>query len=100
MDGSRARHTSHAHPPPRGPGEGLAVVVALGQEVSRPLGLVLLAEAEGHVGQVEEGLRLLAEAYRQQGALLLRQAVPDVPQAEACFQQALAIAHCQEVSRK
>jgi predicted ATPase len=30
-----------------------------------------------------------------QGALLLRQATPDVAQAEACFQQALAIARRQ-----
>jgi DNA-binding winged helix-turn-helix (wHTH) protein len=34
----------------------------------------------------------LAEAYRLQGEFLLRQARPDVAQAEACFQQALAIA--------
>jgi predicted ATPase len=74
--------------------------------------LVLLAEAAGHAGQVNEGLRLLAEAltgfeesrrgdmlseaYRLQGELLLRQAVPDAVQAEAAFQQALAIAHRQQ----
>ena len=34
----------------------------MGHELSRPRCLVLLAEAAGHVGQVEEGLRLLAEA--------------------------------------
>jgi predicted ATPase len=28
--------------------------------------------------------------------LLLQQTVPDAPQAEACFCQALAIAHCQQ----
>jgi predicted ATPase len=39
---------------------------------------------------------LLAEAYRLQGALLLRQTVPDANQAEACFQQALAIARRQQ----
>ncbi len=39
---------------------------------------------------------MLAEAYRLQGTLLLRQAVPDVAQAEACFQQALAIARRQQ----
>ena len=92
--------------------QGLAAVVATGQELSRPLCLVLLAEAAGHVGQVEEGLRLLAEAltvleangqgdllaeaYRLQGTLLLRQATPDAAQAEACFQQALAIARRQQ----
>ena len=92
--------------------QGLAAVVATGQELARPLCLVLLAEAAGHVGQVAEGLRLLAEAlaaleasgrgdmlaeaYRLQGELLLRQAVPDAAQAEACFQQALAIARRQQ----
>ena len=86
--------------------------MATGQTLSRPLCLVLLAEAAGHAGQVEEGLRLLAEAlaafeasgrgdllaeaYRLQGELLLHQAVPDAAQAEACFQQALAIARRQQ----
>ena len=39
---------------------------------------------------------LRAEAYRLQGALLLRQAIPDVAQAERCFQQALDIARRQQ----
>jgi predicted ATPase len=92
--------------------QGMAAVLATGQELMRPLGLVLLAEAAGHVGQVEDGLRLLAEAltmleasgqgyllaeaHHLQGTLLLRQAVPDAAQAEACFQQALAIARRQQ----
>jgi predicted ATPase len=92
--------------------QGLTAVVATGQELARPLCLVPLAEAAGHVGHVEEGLRLLAEAltaleasgqgdllaeaYRLQGELLLRQPTPDVAQAEACFQQALAIARRQQ----
>ena len=92
--------------------QGMAAVVATGQELTRPLCLLLLAEAAGHGGLVEEGLRLLAEAlaaleasergdllaeaYRLQGALLLRQAGPDTAQAEACFQQALAIARRQQ----
>ena len=42
--------------------QGLAAVLATGQTLARPLCLVLLAEAAGHAGQVEEGLRLLAEA--------------------------------------
>jgi predicted ATPase len=74
--------------------------------------LPLLAEAAGHAGQVAEGLHLLAEAlgafedsgqghqltevYRLQGEFLLRQAVPDAVQAEACFQQALALARRQQ----
>jgi predicted ATPase len=72
----------------------------------------LLAEAAGHAGQVEEGLRLLAEVLamiganrreellaetsRLQGELLLRQAIPDVAQAEAYFYQALAISRRQQ----
>jgi predicted ATPase len=84
----------------------MAAVLAAGQMVSRPHCLVLLAEAAGHAGQVAEGLRLLAEAlaaletnegamieaYRLKGELLLRQAIPDATQAEACFQQALTVA--------
>jgi predicted ATPase len=92
--------------------QGLAAVLAAGQTLHRPLHLLLLAEAAGHAGQVAEGLRLLsealaafeasgrgdllAEAYRLQGELLLRQAVQDAAQAEACLQQALAIARCQQ----
>jgi class 3 adenylate cyclase/predicted ATPase len=92
--------------------QGMAAILATGQELSRPLCLVLLAEAAGQAGQVDEGLcllaealavmeasergELLAEAYRLQGELLLRKAVPDAVQAEACFQQALAIARRQQ----
>jgi predicted ATPase len=39
---------------------------------------------------------MVAEAYRLQGTLLLRQAAPDAVQAEASFQQALAIARRQQ----
>jgi predicted ATPase len=71
-----------------------------------------LAEAYGQVGEAKEGLHLLAEAlvvvdntgercweaelHRLTGELLLRQAVPDAPAAEACFQQALAVARRQQ----
>jgi predicted ATPase len=91
--------------------QGLTAIVATGQTLSRPRCLCLLAEAAGHVGQVEEGLRLLgesltafeangygdllAEAYRLQGTLLLQQTIPDVVQAEACFQRALTLARHQ-----
>jgi len=67
--------------------EGMAAVLATGETLTQPLCLVLLAEAVGHAGQVDEGLRrlaetliaveesgrgdLLAEAYRLQGTLLL-----------------------------
>jgi predicted ATPase len=86
--------------------------MAMGQEQVRPLGLLLLAEAAGHVRQVEDGLRLLAEAWsaceangqgdllaeasRLQGVLLLQQASPDMTQADACFQQALTMARRQQ----
>jgi predicted ATPase len=92
--------------------QGLAALLATGQTLSRPVCLLLLAEAAEHTGQVEARRHLLAEAlaafetsergdmlteaYRLQGAFLLRQAVPDVAQAEACFQQALAIARHQQ----
>jgi len=72
----------------------------------------MLAEAYGESGQAEEGLRLLAEAlakmhqqgshlwepalYRVKGELLLRQPVPDAPEAESCFRQALEIARQQQ----
>ena len=92
--------------------QGLAAFLATGQMVSQSAYLVILAEAAEHAGQVAQGLHLLAEAQaafeasgrcdglaeasRLQGALLLRQAVPDVVQAEACFQQALSVARRQE----
>jgi predicted ATPase len=39
---------------------------------------------------------MLVEAYRLQGALLLRQTPADAAQAEGCFQQALAVARRQQ----
>jgi predicted ATPase len=92
--------------------QGLAAVLATGQTLAWPFCLVLLAEVCVQVGQIEEGLGLvaealtafehsgrgdlLAEAYRLQGVLRLRQAVADAVQAEACFQQALSIARRQQ----
>jgi predicted ATPase len=92
--------------------QGIAAVWTTGQSLARPFGLVLLAEAAGRAGQVEEGLCLLAEAlealevnaqgdmrveaHRLQGELLLRQPTPDAAQAEACFQQASAVARHQQ----
>jgi predicted ATPase len=92
--------------------QGLAAILATGQKVAQPFCRVLLAEAAAHAGQVAEGLHwlakalamceanghgdMLAEAYRLQGELLLRQATPDAAQAEACFQRALAIARRQQ----
>jgi len=84
----------------------------MGVKTAVPYCLTLLAETCGANGQAAEGLRLMAEAlavvhdtgerfheaecYRVRGALLLMQVTPDVPQAEVCFQQALAIARRQQ----
>jgi predicted ATPase len=90
--------------------QGLTAIHATGHRRAR--WLAMLAEAHGWVGQAEVGLRLLAEAltlvdttgerlfeaevYRIKGELLLQQASPDALQAEACFQQALAVARRQQ----
>ncbi len=90
----------------------LEAMQATGEMSQRPWLLALLAVAYGQSGQAEEGLLLLAEAlavmddtgerrdeaelYRIKGELLLRLAVSDAPQAEACFQQALAVARRQQ----
>jgi predicted ATPase len=92
--------------------QALATQRALGAELARTYWLALLAEAYGKVGQAEEGLRTLVEAlagmqrtgervyeaelYRLKGELLLRQSRPDAPQAETCFQHALAVARRQQ----
>jgi predicted ATPase len=92
--------------------QGRAGILATGQALTQPFCLVLMAEAIGYTGHVDHGLRLLdealaafeasgrgdmlTEAHRLQGEFLLRQAVPDAVQAEACFQQALIIARRQQ----
>jgi predicted ATPase len=92
--------------------QGLAAERAMGAMLGESWSLAPLAEAYGADDQAEEGLRLLAEAlawvdttgehfyeaevYRLMGELLLRQAVPDEPQAEGCFHQALAVARQQQ----
>jgi predicted ATPase len=84
----------------------------LGPGLYRPYFLGLLAEAYGQVGQPEAGVRAVAEAltlvattevqwwaaevHRLKGALLVQLLNPDVSQAEACFQQALDVAHSQQ----
>jgi predicted ATPase len=91
---------------------GAAAVRATGTEVWRPYYLALWAEAQEKIGRAEEGLRMLAEAltlmdktgercweaeiHRLKGEFLLRQAILDAPQAEACLHQALDIARRQE----
>jgi predicted ATPase len=78
----------------------------------RPSQLATLAEVYRHVGQIEEGLRLLAEAlavadtngeqvnearlHRLRGEFLLVLSADNLAEAEACFQQALAVARRQQ----
>jgi predicted ATPase len=92
--------------------QGIAAQQATQTRMGLPRLLARLAEAYGNSGQVEAGLGMLAEAlavmdttgerryeaelYLLQGELLLRQAVPDAPQAAACFQQVLAVARRRE----
>jgi predicted ATPase len=92
--------------------QGLAADLATGSKLFRPYCLGLLAEAYGEGGHFKEGLNALAEALavmdttevrfyaaelsRHKGASLLRQTVPDAPQAEACFHEALDVARAQQ----
>ena len=91
---------------------GLTAYEATGAFLERPSSLALLATAYGTVGKIEAGLKRLEEAlalveareirwceaelHRCKGNLLLQQTTPDAPQAEACFQQALAVARRQQ----
>jgi predicted ATPase len=100
--------------------QGLAAFRATGSVLRQSYYLALLAEAYGKVGQVEEGLKVLAEAlagvhktgedvckaelYRLKGELLQsrvtrREAAVSTSysqEAEECFQQALAVAQRQQ----
>ena len=92
--------------------EGLTICRAGGTELRWPYWLALLAEAYGPSGKAEDVLPLLAEAlaamdktaecfwaaeiYRLKGEVLLRQAIPDAPQAESCLLYALDVAGHQQ----
>jgi predicted ATPase len=92
--------------------QGLAALRATGAVVSMSGHLAQLAKACGQVGQVDEGMHLLAEAlamvdttgerhteaelHRLKGALLLVLPTDHTTEAEACFKQALAIARRQQ----
>jgi predicted ATPase/DNA-binding winged helix-turn-helix (wHTH) protein len=94
--------------------QGLAAWQVTGAEIILPYHLSLLAETHGRRDQAAEGLSVLTEAlslaerheerwweaelHRLRGDLCLKQAIPDVPQAEACFQQALVLARRQQAS--
>jgi len=98
---------------------GVVALCATGTGLWRPEALALLADACGRVGHITAGLGAVADAleavhhmgerlseaelYRLQGELLCQQTnegggAPQVPapEAEACFQQALALARQQE----
>jgi predicted ATPase/DNA-binding winged helix-turn-helix (wHTH) protein len=92
--------------------QGLAAQQDVRPKLFRPYFLALLAEAYGQAGQPEPGLQVLMEALtlvattemrwweaelsRLKGVLLLQLSIPDVQQAEACFQQALDVARGQQ----
>jgi predicted ATPase len=92
--------------------QGLTDASATGNRLAPSHFFPVLAEAYGALGQVDAGVSIVAEAlesveqtgvrwyeaetYRIKGTLLLHQAVPDVAQAETCFQQALNVACHQE----
>src|SRR5262245_40299347 len=102
-------------------GQGAAGMAQMRQAVSafetirsrvlRPYCLALLAEAHGQMRQPEAGLAVLAEAltvahnngehhyeaelYRLKGEFLLKQAIPDEPEAESCLRQAVDVARQQ-----
>jgi predicted ATPase len=92
--------------------QGLSARGATGASLYRASHLALLAEAYRKAGQIEDGLRVLAEAlvsidttgerlyepelHRLKGELLLQRVPPDAPQAECCFQRALALARRQQ----
>jgi predicted ATPase len=92
--------------------QSLAASRATGAEHIRPFHLACLAEAYGAGGQPEEGLHVLAEAmaaahnvgerwceaerHRIKGELLLALSADHQADAEACFQQALDVAHHQQ----
>jgi class 3 adenylate cyclase/predicted ATPase len=90
--------------------QGIAAERATGSRTATHL--ALLAKACWHLGQREEGLRVVAEAlaignsngegrwtaelYRLQGELLLTLASAHHAEAESCFQQALEVARRQQ----
>jgi predicted ATPase len=92
--------------------QGIASSWATGGAVGIPYFCTLLAEVCAHLGHTEDGLQALAEAHalveqheercweaeihRLCGVLLLQQTGAPQEEAEACFQQALDVAHRQQ----
>jgi predicted ATPase len=92
--------------------QGIASSWATGGAVGIPYFCTLLADVCAHLGHTEDGLQALAEAHalveqheercweaeihRLRGVLLLQQTGAPQEEAEACFQQALDVAHRQQ----
>jgi predicted ATPase len=92
--------------------QGLADLRATGAGLWQPSFLALLAEAHAEVGEIEDGLGALDEAFaimsrngeraheaelhRLRGELLLAGVTADEPRAEACFRKAVETARLQE----
>jgi len=92
--------------------QGIAAWRATGAELAQPHWLALLAEGCEHLGQIEEGLEVLeqafgcmekyaeryyaAELYRLKGDLLLQQSPALAPLAERCFRHAMDISSRQQ----
>jgi predicted ATPase/DNA-binding winged helix-turn-helix (wHTH) protein len=105
MQGDAATGVAHIQ-------QGLGTIQSVGQKLYLPYFLALLAEVYGQVGQIEAGLTVLdeavtlaatteerwweAELYRLKGELRLQCPLPDIPQATACFHQALTVARSQQ----
>jgi predicted ATPase len=92
--------------------QGIAAYRATGAALHVPYFCTLLADVAAHLGHTADSLQVLAEAHtlveqneerwweaevcRLRGVLLLRQAVPQPEEAEACFQRALEVARRQQ----
>jgi predicted ATPase len=92
--------------------QGIAAWRATGAALHLPRALATLAEAQAQAGRIEDGLTVLAEAFRLveaheeryyaaelhrlMGTLLLRRSIDHHAEAEPCFHQALAIARQQQ----
>jgi class 3 adenylate cyclase/predicted ATPase len=92
--------------------QGIAAYRATGAALTVPYFCTVLADVSAHLGHTDDGLQALAEAHtlveqheeryweaevaRLHGVLLLRQTGTPQAEAEACFQQALAVARRQE----
>jgi predicted ATPase len=88
--------------------QGVGDIESTGAKVGRTVYLGCLADAYGNAGQIDAGLRVLAEVrpgtddhwaaelYRRQGELLLMAGEPRGEEAEACLQRALTITRHQQ----